>query len=676
MKRRGFIKNVSGAAAAVWARPRFGFGDGAPAKPNIVFIMCDQWRKHSLGFMNQDHVLTPNLDALAARSAVFTNAISTVPVCGPNRACLFSGKYSVNNGVLANESYLMPEHYTIGEICRDAGYQTAYIGKWHLGATSGAVGDIQGGYTAPDYRHGFEFWYNSKAHQPFDQPFFIGGATKVSKPVPYFAANPDSSWATDHEAQIASNYVLGRDRTKPFCMVLSFAPPHTGGGKGLEDRFNPADLSDDGEIEDGSGYGYKGPSGYEAPYINGGSQYHRPVRPNYDAGPLPLFEESKCVQGYFGAITAIDNSIRMFLETLESEGLMDNTIIVITADHGESMGSHGKMTKGNWFQESSGIPGIFYFPPAVSPASYSNVFNSIDFLPTICGLAGLPAPVDIDGTDFAPLLRGEPMTVPQYAFGSYFRGGSSDYDNVNGNGWRNWRAIYTERYTYVQTHGNYVAQSNNKTEVIYDRQVDPYELNPVSTGMGQNPLLKEFRAMMAEHLEKLGDPFTVFWDARTNVKNTDWSYYQRIVEKTFDFPAAGSPVDAWRKEKFGAAANDPAFEATLWGDAADPDGDGVPNLIEFITGTDPLSAVKPSYPKIVAGDNGRIKVRYRQSKRARADSCVKAFFEETGALGGAWKQCAVNDSLYMDLGDAEIRDAELQGLDAVRFVRLSAQRKG
>lgn len=426
----------------------------------------------------------------------------------------------MNTDVLSNECRLLPEHQTIGEISKSAGYQTAYIGKWHLGCNQKKSSDADAGYVAPEYRHGFDFWYKSSHHQPFRQPWFVGDDKEPSF--------PGGGWAPDHLEEVASDFVKSRDKGRPFAMVMSFAPPHTGGGVGFEDRFNPGKLSPKKTAQDLLGYGYAAPKADEAPYIPGGSQYHRPVRANVP-DDMNGYEESKCVQGYFGAITSIDDAIGRFFQTLETEGQLDNTIIVFTADHGEMMGSHGRMTKGVWFQESAGIPMIIRYPKAVKPAQHSRVFNSIDILPTLLGLSNLRNPGNLDGTDYAPMLRGEPQALPEMAFGGYFRGGAPGFQTDKG--WRHFRTAYTERYTYLLAHGGYADQAG-ANEQLYDRQSDPYEQKPIRRGEGQDELLDRFKRALSRHLEEISDPFLKdVWP--TPFAKTDWSFYRQKIAKTY-----------------------------------------------------------------------------------------------------------------------------------------------
>lgn len=454
----------------------------AQEKPNVVFVLTDQWRKQALGFRNEDPVLTPNLDKFASQAVSFDNATAARPVSTPSRACLMTGKYSINTGVFANSVPLDVNEQSMGKLFKEAGYATAYIGKWHLNGPKDET-------TAPEHMHGFDLWIQSLGHRPFAQVYVRQYENKreIIK----------DKWAPTYEVEEGIKFIE-ENKAKPFCVVLSFNPPHTSGSKGFEDRWQPGKRNKDGTIK--YGYGYGGPPEYEALYKD--VDYDKnPIRANVK--PTRKFNDSAAdaIPGYFGAITAIDNDFGNLMSYLEEQNLLENTIVVFTSDHGESMGSHGLMTKGTWFDESVGVPFIIGWKGKINSSRETCVFNGIDVLPTLLGLSGIPLPKEIDGVDYSPLLLGKAFDKPQYAFSSFDYGGYGEAKP------RYWRSVYTDRYTYVLCGMNANRDFTKDGYVLYDRLKDPLQLNPIFKGMGYDKVIKELHSVLTKQLEKLGDPF-------------------------------------------------------------------------------------------------------------------------------------------------------------------------
>ncbi|GHU98454.1 sulfatase [Bacteroidia bacterium] len=464
----------------------------APAqkkKPNLVFVFADQWRKHALGYRGEDPVLTPNLDSFASWAFSFDNAVACRPVSGPDRACLMTGKYPINNGVFANSVPLAPDEQTLGDLCKSAGYKTAFIGKWHLNGDVDQVLD-------PSRRHGFDFWVQSVGHQPFNQRYYIG----ESKNPVYIK----DKWAPTYETGTAIEYISRvKDGDEPFCVVLSYNPPHTSGSSGFEDRYQPGQRVG-GEIK--YGYGYGGPRSYEALYT-GNDYVKNPIRGNVMPVGAERDESGLVVPGYFGAITAIDNDFGDLMKYLQQNGLLENTIILFTADHGESMGSQGLMTKGTWFEESAGVPFIIGWKGKTASKREKAVFNSIDVLPTLMGMMDIRASQDMDGVDFSPMLLGGSFKAPEYAMLSFDLGGVAELKSP-----RYWRALYSERYTYVLCGFNAYRKFTKNGEALYDRLKDPMQLSPIFRGNGQDRLMDKLKGELAAMLRSKGDPFmTDYW---------------------------------------------------------------------------------------------------------------------------------------------------------------------
>ncbi|NDP22221.1 MAG: sulfatase-like hydrolase/transferase [Paludibacter sp.] len=456
-------------------------------KPNLIFVFADQWRKQALGYRNQDPVQTPNLDKFASWAFSFNNAFSSNPVSGPNRACLFTGKYTINNGVFANNVPLDPnEESSLGKICKAAGYSTAYIGKWHL---NGEVEQVED----KSRRQGFDFWVQSLAHNPFSQKYYIAEENKSVR------AYQRGEWAPTYETQVGIDFIE-KNKEKPFCLVISYNPPHTSGGLGFEDRSQPAGFKADGTRK--LGYGYGGPKEYEALYKD--KDYaHFLIRKNIKNIKKTNDNCFDVIPGYFGAITAIDNDFGNLMNYLEKNNLLENTIVVFTADHGESMGSHGLMTKGTWFEESVGIPLIIGWKGKTIQKQTDEVINSIDFMPTLLGMMKLSIPKTTDGTDYSSMLLGGKFKAPEYAFLTFNFGGIKELKHS-----RYWRCIYSKQFSYILCGMNQNRSfTNNKGYVLYDLQKDPYQMQPIFKGMGYDKEINMLHTKLAEELKRTDDPF-------------------------------------------------------------------------------------------------------------------------------------------------------------------------
>jgi arylsulfatase A-like enzyme len=451
-------------------------------QPNIVLIITDQWRKQAIGFAGEDQVITPRLDELAAESVYFRNSYCARPICGPDRACILTGQYPVNNGVYGNSVRMSTASETLGTVASANGYKTAYIGKWHLDGPDE-------NFVPPERRSGFDYWIMSKGHQPFNQEYYIQERVNGTR----MPGTWEPEWITDKAIEY-----IGDQKADPFLMVVSYGPPHTGGGIGFEDRWQPGKRNADGEIH--YGYGYAAPAEYEALYPD---PENYPRRPNVE--PVSPYGDPswQTIPGYFGAVSSIDYQVGRLIDSLKLHGLFDNTIVFFTSDHGEMLGSQGRMTKGIWYEESVGIPAIMSYPGKNIKGEVSAMFSSIDIFPTLCGLAGLPVPEAVDGKDFSPFLTGKDQELSPYLFTCFDHGSPATGD-------RSWRAVNTEQYVFVLAKtSRYGAEDDIREDgmVLYDKLADPYQMSPVYRGMGYDAVIDSLYHILEDHLKQNGDRF-------------------------------------------------------------------------------------------------------------------------------------------------------------------------
>jgi len=456
----------------------------AKRQPNLVYVFPDEWRRQAFGFMNEDPVLTPNLDRFAAESLVLTHAVSNRPLCSPYRAMLFTGKYPHGNGVLENcnsttrahGNYLRAGDRCLSDVLHDAGYSLGYIGKWHLDApvqenypyTEGPRGDgvVWDAYTPPGpRRHGFDFWHAyGCCDRHFDPHYWVGDAKVHERIEP-------REWSVQHETEVAVDYIRNsgggyRDPDRPFALFVAHNPPHM-----------PFD-----EV----------PERYVRMY-DGKTHEDLLNRPNVRPAGQGA-EAERDVTNYFAAVTGIDDQFGRILAALTDEGLADDTVVVFSSDHGEMMGSHGLMHKVVAYDESLLMPFIIRWPGVIRPRRDDLLLSVPDILPTLLALMGLgdETPADADGADHSAILLGGDAPRPTSAL--YLNVVSSDPAGLD-------RGLRTHRYTFVVQRG----EEGDETVLLYDNKADPYQRTNVAAERPEvvADLAREMRAW----LRRTNDPW-------------------------------------------------------------------------------------------------------------------------------------------------------------------------
>ncbi|QHT72022.1 sulfatase [Rhodocytophaga rosea] len=400
-----------------------------PKKPNVVFIIVDQWRAQATGYSGDKNAITPNLDRLAARSINVKNAISGMPVCTPYRASLMTGQYPLTHRVFMNDVMLDTTKTTIAKVYKNSGYTTGFIGKWHID------GHGRSSYI-PETRHqGFEYWKALECTHNYNQSA-------------YYEGNSDKKLFWDGydviaQSNDASTYISEQaKKDKPFTLFLSLGPPH--------DPYQSA------------------PEKYRSLYANKDMQ----INPNV---PAEIREKVKQdLIGYYSHMTAIDDYIGKIWQTIQEAGIENNTIIVFTADHGDLLGAHGSWNKQQPYEESIRVPFLVHYPALFGTNGKTSpiLLNSPDIMPTLLGLSGLPIPKSVEGVDFSGVLKGTKKDNITHTliscvqpFGQWNRK----------RGGKEYRGIITTQYTY--------AKDLNGAWLLFDNGKDPFQL----TNLAGNP---------------------------------------------------------------------------------------------------------------------------------------------------------------------------------------------
>ena len=422
-------------------------------KPNVVFLLTDQWRAQALGYTGNAQVKTPHIDRLAAESANFTHAIAGWPVCCPWRGSFLTGQYPLTHGIIVNDVSISSNPVGLGDAFKQAGYDTAFIGKWHVD------GRGRSNYIPPERRLGFDTFRALECTHDYNHSAYYAGDDDQQR-----------QWdGYDVFAQTADAQTYIRDHgDNPYLLVLSWGPPH-----------NPYETA---------------PAEFRALYDPDAIELRLNVPPEM------ADTAREWLAGYYAHCSAIDHSVGDILRTLDDSGQADRTIVIFASDHGDMLGSQGQERKQRPWDESIRVPFLVRLPGAAG-REVNAMLNAHDIMPTLLGLCDLPIPDTVEGRNFALVLHGgdDPsggaaLLACFHPFGEWTRA----------NGGREYRGVRTHRYTYTRT--------LDGPWLLYDNQTDPYQMtnlidDPAHIGV-RDQLESQLQAMLAELNDEFHDGMT------------------------------------------------------------------------------------------------------------------------------------------------------------------------
>jgi arylsulfatase A-like enzyme len=374
--------------AARWGGPP-AFAETSSNRPNIVFLYADDWRWDCLGVVQREQgdkarfpwLETPHLDRLAAEGMRFRNSFVVISLCSPGRACVLTSRYSHLNGIIGNSQPLPPAAPNFAKQLQQAGYATAYCGKYHL--------DNQ--QVRPGFDHVASFIGQGKY---WDCPILFHGKL-----------TPTQGWIDDVSTEYAIKFLdEQKEKAQPFFLWLGFKSPHgPRGGENLPERFRG--LYADAESRD-------------VPNLDVPAIFN--VETQRKAG-----QAAKKNRGYPGHraymqhITAIDEEIGRVVDALEKNGQWENTIVIVASDNGYYLGEHGLGDKRSAYDESLRVPLLIRLPGDESPhgTTCDAMALNIDYAPTILDFAGAQPLPDAQGHSLRQLASGK---VPDEWQSSFF----------------------------------------------------------------------------------------------------------------------------------------------------------------------------------------------------------------------------------------------------------------
>jgi len=424
-------------------------------RPNVLVLLTDQWRAQATGYAGDPNVKTPNLDKLASISVNFTNAVSGMPVCSPFRASLLTGQRPLTHGIFMNDVQLDTNAVTIAKVFNKEGYDTSYIGKWHLDG-HGRLQNVPPGQR----RQGFKFWKGNECTHDYNESVYYDNNDPTRKIW--------DGYDTFKQTDAAIDYISKRKTAKnPFLMILSYGTPHEPydtAPKEYNKRFDPEKII---------------------------------LRKNV---PDSLKNRAKKdLAGYYSHMAAIDDMIGKVIKNLKDSGKLENTIIVFTADHGDLLGSHGAQKKLQPYEESARVPMLYYIPKniKISAGKRDALMNSEDIMPTLLGLCDISIPKSVEGINYRPYLEGKNPTLGNETLLTCVQP-FGQWNRVQ-HGAREYRALKTKQYTY--------AKDLKGAWLLFDNVADPYQMN----NLVNNPNYKELQADLDKRLKKrlkeTGDEF-------------------------------------------------------------------------------------------------------------------------------------------------------------------------
>ncbi|MBK1875279.1 sulfatase-like hydrolase/transferase [Pelagicoccus mobilis] len=479
--------------------------EGSGIRPNIIFILSDDQRADSVGYMGNKIVQTPELDRLATEGQIFDQAFVTSAICTPSRACYMLGQYERKHGINFNSGTSMSDEawsksYPV--ILRENGYFTGYIGKNHL-----PIG--KKGYFTGLMDKSFDYWYaghhhikfySKESHEIFDNAEKDTQIEIVTEGALAFL-DPESNEAF---MENAIQFLGSRPDDQPFCLSIALNLPHGAGASNMQQRESDDELYKTAyrEYQDTLPLPphYVPHNEIKDPKLPADVHLAQLRQVNYDYVNEPATIRERNIRE-MQAITGIDRMIGKLRKQLEALGVADNTVIIYGSDHGIFNGEHGLGGKSFCYETNLQIPFIVYDPRL--PARHQGQRNqdlvlSVDVAPTILSMAGIDIPDTMQGSDLSPLLRGNNASWRQYAYGENL------WSNIFGN--PRCETVRSAEYRYIRYFANDNLEMRQRTPknmfyTVTDEMRQKYKTSLTSTITGEEVVYEELFHIASDRYE-------------------------------------------------------------------------------------------------------------------------------------------------------------------------------
>lgn len=479
-------------------------------RPNILIIYPDQMRADAMGCAGNKVVKTPNIDRLANEGVHFTEAYTSYPICCPFRASVLTGKYAQGHGMVQNHFPLRADQTMLPQMMKDAGYQTGYIGKWHL------EGGPKPGFVPKDRRFGFDHFIGfNRGHEYQKSVYFDDMGT------PHFSQRFEPDYQTDQLIDFIDDAVKGKP-DKPFFGYVSYGPPHFPNNMPdhWRNMYNPADMDlrvgvPDMEAQKAAVERRLGWSGGQAK----ATQHSHAAYDEKPAGEPETEDEIRVFQAeYYGLISNIDWNVGRVLNHLDRLGVADNTMVIFWSDHGDQLGQNGGFCgiKNQAYRASMHVPFIVRYPKRFQAGrkTPAMIDVGVDLMATLCDLVGMDLPEEAHSQSYLPVLDGDDGAGREMLWYQLFRqqdGNPAEYTPYAQ------RGIRTKDWLYVRL--------KDQRCDLYDLNADYFEQNNLVDDPQYAALMDNFDAQIDAHMTATGDD----WDMSANFPPPDWITHKDAV---------------------------------------------------------------------------------------------------------------------------------------------------
>lgn len=484
MNRRSMLGGLAAGAASALAQqgalPRLARNGKKPR--NVIFILSDDHRYDAMGFLKgQEWLETPQMDRMAREGCHFPNAFVTTALCSPSRASVLTGKYAHKHRIIDNNTPIPPGTTLFPQYLQQAGYSTAFIGKFHMGGETDAP------------QPGFDHWVSFRGQGTYSPS--PNGLNVNGKKV------PQKGYITDELTDYAVDWINSRKKDQPYFLYLSHKAVHAEfevaerhKGKYANKEFKyPATMAATGDMARGRPMWVQ----------NQRNSWHGVEYPYHSNLDIAHFYKQ-----YAEALCAVDDSIGRVFDALKARGELDSTLVIYMGDNGFAFGEHGLIDKRTAYEESMRVPLLARCPELFSGGRTAReVVANIDIMPTVFDAMGITAPSGGDGQSWLPVASGNAPANwrKELLYEYYWERNFPQTPTIH--------ALRGDRYKFIRYHGIW------DTDELYDLQQDPLESNNLIFSEAHQATINQMRKRLFEVLEETGGMQMPLWPDRGNAQN-------------------------------------------------------------------------------------------------------------------------------------------------------------